>query len=88
MNVLDDLASAAHVVMGEGRESAPLALITDTPFVRFDRRAPQASELRSFLMNLKEDAFGAILNRVPWRRGGASPLPRVSAQPPVQQRGE
>lgn len=69
-NVRDALAAAAVVVMGEGREQTPLAVIQDIPFVSFQDRDPTAKELDGLNISLEEDVYGSILKRAPWRKGG------------------
>jgi len=69
-NVRDALAAAAVIVMGEGAEQTPLALISDVPFVTFQARDPSMEELDSLKISIDEDLFAAILKRAPWKKGG------------------
>jgi F420-0:gamma-glutamyl ligase len=67
---LDALASAAVVVMGEGTEQTPIALIEDVPFVRFQDNDPSADELKSFfLSHMEDDLFEPFLKNAPWQPG-------------------
>lgn len=68
-NVLDGLAAAAVVAMGEGDEQTPLAVLEHLPFVRFRRRNPSKRELAELRIPLKEDLYAPILERVKWTRG-------------------
>jgi putative folate metabolism gamma-glutamate ligase len=69
-NILDALASAAVVVMGEGTEQTPIALIEDVPFVRFQDNDPSADELKSFfLSHMEDDLFEPFLKNAPWQPG-------------------
>ncbi len=68
-NVIDSLSSASVVVMGEGAEQTPLAVITDVPFVEFQDRNPTNEELKSLQMGIKDDVFASMLSAVPWRKG-------------------
>lgn len=71
-NVRDALAAAAVVVMGEGREQTPLAVIEDVPFVFFQNRNPTKEELENLKISIKDDVYGSILKRAPWKKGGKS----------------
>lgn len=68
-NVRDALAAAAVVVMGEGAEQTPLALIEDLPFVTFQDRSPTEEELDNLKISIEEDVYAAILKRAPWKKG-------------------
>jgi putative folate metabolism gamma-glutamate ligase len=63
------LAAAAVVVMGEGRERTPLALIKDVPFVEFQERDPDANELAEQNISVEEDMFGPFLRNMKWQPG-------------------
>lgn len=68
-NVLDALASASVVVMGEGNEQTPLAVIEDVPFVQFQDRNPLPAELKELHIPMDDDLYGPILKSVPWLKG-------------------
>ncbi len=68
-NVVDALAAAAVLVMGEGNEQTPLALIEDVPFVKFQDRNPSKLELRGLQIPIKDDLYAALLKGVKWLRG-------------------
>jgi dihydrofolate synthase / folylpolyglutamate synthase len=68
-NVVDALAAAAVLVMGEGNEQTPLAVISDLPFVHFQAREPSAEELQQLRMALEDDIYGPLLMSVPWHKG-------------------
>jgi putative folate metabolism gamma-glutamate ligase len=64
------LAAAAVVVMGEGTEQTPIAVISDVPNVQFIDRDPSKEELELFyLKNKDEDLFAPFLNSVKWQKG-------------------
>jgi dihydrofolate synthase / folylpolyglutamate synthase len=69
VNVVDALASAAVLVMGEGAEQTPLALISDVPFVEFQNRTPTELELAERKIALEDDLYGSLLSAVSWHRG-------------------
>ncbi|HXY17868.1 MAG TPA: coenzyme F420-0:L-glutamate ligase [Candidatus Nitrosopolaris sp.] len=70
-NIAEGLASAAVVVMGEGAEQTPLAIITNTPFVRFQDHNPTEKELKKFhVERIENDLFEPFLRQPGWRKGG------------------
>jgi len=66
------LAAAAVLVMGEGAECTPLAVISDVQFVEFQSGDPSPKELEALHVSLENDIFGPMLQAVPWTDGGAS----------------
>lgn len=56
-NLLDALATAAVLVMGEGSEQTPMATITDIPFIKFQKRNPSKKELKDFYLDPKDDIY-------------------------------
>ena len=69
-NIVDALATSAVLVMGEGAEQTPLAIIEDIPFVKFQEKNPSKKELKDFLINMDDDLYGSLLKSVKWRKGG------------------
>lgn len=69
--VADALGTAAVLVMGEGAEQTPLAVIEDIPFVKFQQRNPTKKELEKLKMPLQDDLYAPLLKAVKWRKGGA-----------------
>lgn len=76
LNIADSLAAAATVVMGEGNESTPLAVITDlpagrqgVPFVDFQDRNPAKEELEALRIDMDTDLYSPFLKSAKWRRG-------------------
>jgi len=70
-NLVDGLAAAAVVIMGEGAESTPLALITDIPFIKFiDKLYKSDKKYSSLEVPEGEDLFEPFLSRVDWQKGG------------------
>ena len=70
-NIVDALAASAVLVMGEGAEQTPLAIIEDVPFVKFQEKNPSKKELKDFLINMDDDLYGPLLKNVKWRKGMA-----------------
>lgn len=72
VNVADALAAAAVLVMGEGDEQTPLAVLRELPFVQFQDRDPTPAELAGQQIALEDDLYAPLLKRVPWQTGGAN----------------
>ncbi|OGF52454.1 hypothetical protein A3H04_00955 [Candidatus Giovannonibacteria bacterium RIFCSPLOWO2_12_FULL_43_11c] len=68
-NIMDALAATAVLVMGEGAEQTPLAIIEDLPFVKFKSSDPSKSELRDLKIELDDDLYAPMLKAVKWRKG-------------------
>lgn len=68
-NVVDSLAVAAVLEMGEGTERTPLALITDVPYVQFSSKPykPKSSKMK-FNIRWQEDLYGPLLNAMKWKK--------------------
>jgi len=67
-NMLDGLACAAVVTMGEGNEQTPLAVINDIPFIAFQDRPPTQKEIASLRISLAEDIFSPLLTTMSWKQ--------------------
>lgn len=76
LNVMDSLASAAVLAMGEGSEQTPLAIIEDLPFVQFQKRNPTAPELRSLKIPLEDDLYAPLLESVRWIKSKRKSRPK------------
>ncbi len=69
-NVADGLASSAVLVMGEGTEQTPIAIVENIPFTQFQDHDPTAAELNAFYISIKEDdLFAPFLTNVEWIPG-------------------
>lgn len=69
-NVVDSLAAAAVLAMGEGKEQTPLALMHDVPRVQFGE-VQQSESLNLFVVSPEEDLYAPFYTRVPWEKGGS-----------------
>lgn len=69
LSVVDSLSAAASVVMGEGAEQTPIAVINDLPFVEFQDRNPTEKELKDLVISPEEDIFGPFLKNAQWKKG-------------------
>ena len=70
LNVVDSLATAAALVMGEGDEQTPLSLIEDIPSVEFQDEDPNEKDLEELTINIQEDLYTPLLKSAPWIKGG------------------
>lgn len=70
-SIADALGTAAVLVMGEGKEQTPLAIVEDVPFVKFQRRNPTKQELDMLKMPLEDDLYAPLLTSVKWKKGGS-----------------
>ena len=68
-NISDGLSASAVLCMGEGREQTPLALISDIPFVKFQKRNPTSSELKTLAISIEKDLYAPLLKSAPWKPG-------------------
>jgi putative folate metabolism gamma-glutamate ligase len=69
LNIIDSLATSAALVMGEGAEKTPLAVISDIPFVEFVERNPTDEELSSLSIGLDTDLYAPFLKSAEWKKG-------------------
>jgi dihydrofolate synthase / folylpolyglutamate synthase len=64
------LAASAVLVMGEGAESTPLAIIQEVDFIEFVPRDPTADELAWLQIPIEDDLYAPFLKAVIWQAGG------------------
>lgn len=69
LNLADCLATTAVLVMGEGSEQTPLAIMEDVPTLEFQDRNPTQKELAQLKIDLKDDIYGSLLTNAPWEKG-------------------
>lgn len=69
-NIVDGLSAAAVVIMGEGSEQTPLAVISEILNVEFVNRVPNKEEIDEMGINPKDDVFGKLISSVKWIKGG------------------
>lgn len=70
-NVVDGLASAAVLEMGEGSEQTPLAVINEISNIKFVDRVPNKKELTEMTIEMKNDIFASLLKSAKWIKGGS-----------------
>jgi F420-0:gamma-glutamyl ligase len=68
VNVVDALATAA-VLVGEGSEQTPLAVVGEVLFVTFQERDPSPAELEQLRIAVEIDLYGPLLTSVRWHKG-------------------
>lgn len=69
VSVMDGLAAAAVLAMGETNEQTPIALIQDIPFVQFQSRNPTQKELKRIKISIEDDLYSSFLKLAPWKKG-------------------
>ena len=74
LNIIDSLATAAALEMGEGREQTPIAIIEDLKNVTFVDRNPSKEELDSLKIALEDDLYAPLLKSVKWKKGSRKSL--------------
>lgn len=67
-NILDALAVSSVLVMGEGNEQTPLAIIEDLPFVEFQDRNPTQKEIEDEKISIEDDLYAPLLTAVNWKK--------------------
>lgn len=71
-NVVDGLAAAAVVVMGEGQEQTPIAVISEISNIEFINKNITEEEIKNLKIALNDDVYAPILKRAPWKKGESS----------------
>lgn len=69
LSIVDNLAGASSLVMGEGNEQTPLAVITDIPGIVFKEKNPSRKDLRKIKITIDEDLYSSFLKNAPWKKG-------------------
>ena len=69
LNILDSLASTGVLIMGEGAEQTPIAIVQDIDNIEFGNiKLAQNSSLE---MDKDLDIFAPLLKSVKWKKGGS-----------------
>jgi putative folate metabolism gamma-glutamate ligase len=69
-NIPDGLAAAAVVLMGEGDECTPLAVVSDVPWIKFASHTRKPKKpFSSFEIRTHEDLYYPLLSAVEWKKG-------------------
>lgn len=72
-NIADALATSAVLIMGEGNEQTPLAVIEDLDFVDFVNHNPKKDELSKLHVGLNDPMYAPFFKNVKWKKGGSQP---------------
>ncbi|MBI4065464.1 coenzyme F420-0:L-glutamate ligase [Candidatus Gottesmanbacteria bacterium] len=70
-SVIDGLSAAADMVIGQGDEQTPLAIIRDIPFVQFLNKQPSDKEIEDLKIDPADDLFSPLTDTPKWKKGGA-----------------
>ncbi len=69
LSVIDNMAAAASLVMGEGNEQTPIAIIQDIKRIVFQKNNPTKKELSEIKISIDEDLYSSFLKNAPWKKG-------------------
>lgn len=69
LNIADALAASAGIVMGEGAEQTPLAVIEGIPHIEFQDRNPTEKEIKELKIEPEDDIYAPLLTSVTWLKG-------------------
>lgn len=72
-NLVDGIATAAEVVMGEGKEQTPLGIVSEVPELEFVERIPTKEEIDEMNIEPEDDVFGSLIKGVKWEKGEGKP---------------
>lgn len=70
LNIVDCIAAASVLEMGEAYEQTPLGIVDGIGQIEFVDRTPSEEELDEMKIDLGEDVFTGILKSVEWKKGG------------------
>jgi len=65
-NIADALATAAVLIMGEGKEQTPMAIISDVDFIKFGRF--NFLKKNPLAIDREIDIYGPLLNAMEWKK--------------------
>jgi coenzyme F420-0:L-glutamate ligase len=68
-SIAGGLAATATLVMGEGDEQTPIAIVEEVPFVEFEDQNPTEDELKYIIDSFDDDIFSPLLKGVEWKKG-------------------
>jgi putative folate metabolism gamma-glutamate ligase len=71
LSIVDSVAASAVLVMGEGNEQTPIAVINGTSAVEFVNRVPNKRELNETTITLNSDVYSGPLTAIKWLKGGS-----------------
>lgn len=56
-NLVDQISSAANLIMGEGAEQTPVVIVNKLDILNYDNNLPTVEERKSFLLSPDEDLY-------------------------------
>src|SRR3990167_3854652 len=68
-NIADSVAVAAVLVMGEGKEQTPIAIVEDVNSVKFGRFDTTHSD--PLIIDKNNDIYAPLINGAKWQKGGS-----------------
>ncbi len=68
LSIMQSVTAAAVMEMGEGAEQTPVAVVSDLTNVEFKNEVPSESELAAQKIEIADDAYAPILEKVDWQR--------------------
>jgi putative folate metabolism gamma-glutamate ligase len=71
LNIVDCVAAASVLEMGEAYEQTPLGIVNDINEIEFVDRVPTNEEINEMTINPEDDVFGALIKNTPWEKGEA-----------------
>jgi coenzyme F420-0:L-glutamate ligase len=71
-NIVDAIASAAVLVMGEANEATPVVIIRDLKNIQKEHKVKD--ELDQFPVQMEDDIFSTFLLSQKWKKGGGNSL--------------
>lgn len=66
-NHMEGLAATAVLVMGEGAEQTPLAILSDVKFIQYNDKNPNEKELKELDISIEEDIYKDLIRGVNWK---------------------
>lgn len=72
LNIMQSIAAAAVLEMGEGGERQPVAVVSQVKKAVFQDRVPTTAELAALHIEPVDDAYAPIMMAVEWKKGGPS----------------
>lgn len=68
VNLADSLAAAGVLVIGEGNEQTPIAIIEDIDFVNFGEK--ELLKDNSWKVKMEDDYYSPLIKGIKWNKGG------------------
>jgi len=67
-NLVDALATAAVVVMGEGKEQTPIIRVQEIENIMFNKKLPNKDELDEFFFSPEQDIYYDLIANLNWQK--------------------